>query len=378
MEELDTEVKGDPDSFTATCEWLRGAADNAQEVEDGFSKARTTSESGWSGPAGDAFREVVFRGVQVSTDVLQAVSGVCSAMEIHADDLRTVETKMQQARDVAAEGGLTIRGFKIQPPGPAPAAPGKLPKGASPEQRRQHTAAVVAEEAYAKKVQAYEEAAALVAEARKKESESQHVVIRSISGVTDPVKGALSLTDVSAGVTGAIAARASKYKAIAANIKSPALAEKMAANPSWSAKGRFRAAQIAAERSAAKATALAEAYPNRIAAAIDKWVPDRVKQLADAKVIPAKTPTPTNWLLKGSTKLGKNLPVVGTIATGFGVWYDVEQGKDPAQAVVSGGSSLVAGAVTGAAIGGPVGAVAGAVVGIGVGIAVDETWSLFD
>ena len=115
-----------------------------------------------------------------------------------------------------------------------------------------------------------------------------------------------------------------------------------------------------------------------MAVAIDRWVPQWATRALDAKVIPKNTPTPTNWLLKGSTKLGKSIPVAGVAFTAAGVWYDIDQGKDPTQAAVSGGSSLIAGAVTGAAIGGPVGAIAGAVVGVGVGIAVDETWSVFD
>ncbi|MHA6800296.1 hypothetical protein [Bounagaea algeriensis] len=58
--------------------------------------------------------------------------------------------------------------------------------------------------------------------------------------------------------------------------------------------------------------------------------------------------------------------------------YDIENGKDPTQAVVSGGASLAGATLTGAAIGGPIGAGVGALVGIGVGLAVDETWNFFD
>lgn len=378
MEELDTEVKGDPESFTATCQWLREASANVQQVEDDYHKARGESESGWLGEAGEAFRALVGQGAQMAGDTVQAISGACSAMEIHADDLRTVEARMQQARDVAAEGGLSIHGFKIRPPGPAPAAPTPAPENPTPQQRTDHAAATAAQGDYTKKVKAYNDAAGIVAEAKKKESDSQNVVVRSLSSVLDPAKLSLTLGDVSTGVAGTVTANASKFKAIAENVKSPELPAKLANNTTMSAAGRFQAAEMAAERSTAKVSALVQAYPTRIAAALDKNTPYWAKQALDTKVIPNKVPTPTNWLLKGATKTGKSLPAVGLVFAGAGVYYDIDNGKDPAKAVTSGGASFVTGAVAGAAIGGPVGVVAGAVIGIGVGLAVDEGWSLFE
>lgn len=384
MEELDTEIKGDPDSFTATCQWLRETSANIEQAEKSYLKVRANSEGGWGGEAGEAFRDVAFTGARMAGDTAQMLSEVCSAMEIHADGLRTAKAQMQQARDAATEGGLTIAGFKIQPPGDAPAAPTPLPTGkpASPQQAQEHSAAVAAQAAYKRKVEAYNEAAGLVAKAKKTESDSQHVVVRSISGIVDPPKLGLTLGDVVSGLAGTVVANTSKWKTVAANVKSPALAEKLSQNTTMSAAGRFRAAEIAAERKTAKAVAFAKAYPTRIASFIDKRVPYWAKTSLDAKIIPNSAPTPTNALLKGATKLGKTLPYTGLAFTAFGVGYDVSQGKDPTQAVVSGSASFVAGAASGAAIGaafgGPVGVVGGAIIGIGVGIAVDEGWNLFD
>src|SRR5699024_10105727 len=93
----------------------------------------------------------------------------------------------------------------------------------------------------------------------------------------------------------------------------------------------------------------------------------------DTKLVPQGIKPPTPWL-KGATKFGKIVPGLGTAATTVGVGYDINQGKDPTQAVVSGVSSLASGAVTGFCIGGPYGAIAGGVVGIGVGFGVDEAW----
>ncbi|MEU6131117.1 hypothetical protein ABZ805_18255 [Saccharopolyspora sp. NPDC047091] len=381
MDELDTEIKGDPESFTATCQWLRDTSANIEHAEQDYLRARGSSEAGWAGAAGDAFRDVAFQGARMAGDTVQAVTEVCTAMEIHADDLRTARAQMQRARDAALDGGLTIHGFKIQPPGEAPPEPTPLPPDGSATQRQaqRHEAALAAMADYQRKITAYREAADTVAQAKKTETNSQNVVVRSIAGIIDPVKLGLSLGDVSTGLTAAIAARTSTWTQVAKQVKPAAeLASKLAQNTSMSATGRFTAAQIAAERSTAHASALAEAYPTRIAASIEKHVPRWLSSSLDQKVIPERVPTPSNWLLKGSTKLGKSIPVAGVLFTGAGVYYDIDNGKDPTQAIASGGASLVSGAVAGAMIGGPVGAVGGAIIGIGVGILVDEGWNLLD
>ncbi|WP_243793160.1 hypothetical protein [Saccharopolyspora gloriosae] len=383
MEELDTEIKGDPESFTATCQWLRDTSANIEQAEQDYLRAGGGSETGWAGAAGDAFRDVAFQGARMAGDTVQMVSEVCSAMEIHADGLRTARAQMQHARDAATDGGLKINGFKIQPPGDAPPEPAPLPSdgSATQQQTQHHNASVAAAADYQRKIKAYREAAETVAQAKKTETDSQNVIVRSVAGVVDPVKLSLTLGDVSTGLAGAVTANSSKWKAIADSVKSAELPGKLAQNTSMSAAGRFQAAQLAAERSTAKATALAEAYPTRIAAAMDK-LPDRAKTFLDLKLAPAHTPTSTNALLRGSTKLAQKLPFIGLGFTAAGVGYDISQGKDATQAAVSGGASFVSGAVSGAAIGaafgGPVGVIGGAIIGIGVGIAVDEGWNLFD
>ncbi|MFR9730803.1 hypothetical protein ACL03H_16385 [Saccharopolyspora sp. MS10] len=381
MDELDTEIKGDPESFTATCQWLRDTSANIEQAERDYLAARGSSEAGWDGAAGEAFRDVAFQGARMAGDTVQMISEVCDAMEVHADGLRTARAQMRHARDAALDGGLTIHGFKIQPPGEAPAEPKPLPSDGSATRRQaqRHEASVAAVAEYQRKIAAYREAAETVAQAKKTETDSQNVIVRSIAGIVDPVKLGLTLGDVSTGLTAAIAARTSKWTDVAKHVKPAAeLASKLAQNTSMSASGRFTAAQIAAERTATRASALAEAYPTRIAASIDEHVPRWLSASLDQKVIPDRVPTPNNWLLKGSTKLGKSIPVAGVLFTGAGVYYDIDNGKDPTQAIASGGASLVSGAVAGAMIGGPVGAVGGAIIGIGVGILVDEGWNLLD
>lgn len=380
MEPLDTTVEGDPASFTATCDWLRQASTNTEAVEDAFRHVRGDSESGWVGQAGEAARQVMLQGATLSSDAMTMLSDMADALQIHADDLRTVKKFMQDARDAAREGGLTVNGMLIMPPGPAP-VPAQRPVATgpmAPQQRESYNAALAAEAAYTKKVRAYEDAAGIVAKAKEKESESQHILVRSISGIVKPAKLGLTLGDLSAGVTAATAARRSKYLSLADDLPSPKLPEHLAKNTNMSMATRFRLQTIAAERATTKAATAAKAYPSRIAQGIDRVVPQRISSALDAKIIPHQVPKPTNWFLKGSTYVGKKIPYVGVAFTAAGVGYDISQGKDPTQAVVSGGSSLIAGTLAGAAVGGPVGALVGAGVGIIAGIAVDETWDFFD
>ncbi len=384
MEALDTEVEGDPDSFTATCQFLRETSSNVETTEQKYLSTRGESEGGWGGTAGGAFRDTAFQGARMAGDTVQMISQVCDNLEIHADDLRTVKADMQRARDRAIEGELTIAGFLIQPPGPAPEAPTPLPTGkpATPQQTEAHAAGVAAQADYEKKVKAYNDAAGLVAKAKKKEADSQSWLVKTISGIVEPVKLSLTLGDVATGLAGTVTANASKWVAVAENVKSPDLPAKLAQNTTMSAAGRFKAAEIAARRSTEKAVAYANAYPTKVAAWMDAKVPPWAKRGLDAKMIPHTAPTPVNPVLRGAVNVGKKLPYVGLAFTAAGVGSDINQGKDPTQAVVSGGASFVSGAVAGASIGaafgGPVGVVGGALVGIGVGIAVDSGWDLFD
>lgn len=375
---LDTEVKGDPDSLTAVCEWAKRQEAGAEQAASQVFGARGESEAGWQHAAGEGFRSVLsFTGRMIDTEV-RALQDLCGALQTHADDLRTVRSRMQQARDVALQGGLKIDGFKIQEPGPAPAEPAALPKDrpATPEQQREHAAATAAQDAFQRKATAYAQASQIVNAARKHESESQHVLVRFLSGVLDPVKLSLTLTDVTGGVLGATAVRTSKYKQFAeAEMLKSERAAKLTTSQNLSIANRTKAAMIEIGSDLRAKDYADAATATRTARVIDRF-PPKVKatiRRLDTKLVPKGVTAPTPWL-NGATKVGKIVPGVGLVLTGAGIGYDINQGKDPTQAVVSGGSSLVAGAVVGAAIGGPAGAIAGGLVGLGVGFAVDESW----
>ncbi|GAB2669166.1 hypothetical protein GCM10027271_31250 [Saccharopolyspora gloriosae] len=375
---LDTKVEGDPESLTATCDWLREQAEGSSSTADQVHSVRGESEAGWGESAGEAFRNLMTQFGRMTDDVTGALNDTCGALETHSDDLRTVRTKMQQARDVAAAGGLEIKGYEIQEPGPAPANPTPLPtdKPATPQQKQDHSAAVQAQGAFEKKAQAYAQASQIVKDARKTESDSQHVLIRFLSGTLDPAKLSLTLADMSTGMAGAIAVRTTKFREFAESAISKAeRAAHLTSSQNLSLANRTQAARIQITNDLAAKDAMDNATASRAARVIDRF-PPKIQagiRVLDRKLVP-NPPKSGSPVLKGAGKIASKLPWIGLGITAGGVGYDIGQGKDPTQAVVSGGSSFVSGAVVGAAIGGPVGVVVGGVVGIGVGFVVDEIW----
>lgn len=374
MGELDTEVKGDPETLTVTAQWMRERCVSLEDLARAFASARGESETGWLGLAGDNLRALLTEGDKMANGQTMLITSMVTALETHQADLRTVRARMQQARDVAREGGLVIEGFKIKEPGPAPAAPGQLPKNATPQQKEQHAGLTEANADYVKQVRAYKEASQIVKATKDKETNSQSMVVQFLSGTFDPAKFTVTLGDISGGTAAAIAARTSAWRTIASNVKSPALASKMAANPSISAAGQLKAASIAAERTMDHKYALNMAQATRASRFIDKYVPPRVTRMLDAKIVPKSVTPPANIFVRGGSKVLSKLPWVGLGFTAVGVGLDVSGGKDPTQAVVSNTAGFAVGGLIGASIGGPVGAVAGGLIGVGVGFVVDEVW----
>jgi len=181
---LDIAVKGDPGSIRATATWLKTTSTSVHDTGTQVYGARGDSESEWLGAAGDAFRGVM-TGVGGKVDELAGDLGVTrDALNAHADDLDTVKSRMDQAREVAAAAGLPTTETSISEPGPAPAAPTPLPtdRPATAGEQQAHATATQAQSVYAAQVQAYNEAATTVADGRAKETASQGVLNRFLNG----------------------------------------------------------------------------------------------------------------------------------------------------------------------------------------------------
>jgi hypothetical protein len=79
--------------------------------------------------------------------------------------------------------------------------------------------------------------------------------------------------------------------------------------------------------------------------------------------------------IRGQIIAGK-IPVVGSLITAAGIWYDISNGKPAGKAFLSGVASLGAGIVVGMAFGGPVAvaAVGGVLISAVAGVAADTVY----
>lgn len=125
---IDTTVEGDPDSIHAVATWLRTRFRPALHYcGSQVFRARTDAEGGWRGAASDGFQAAMAKGGR-AIDTLYADGGTLgAALDDYADGLRTAQTGMARARQIAQEAGLTVTGDIIEDPGLAPAAPPFLP-----------------------------------------------------------------------------------------------------------------------------------------------------------------------------------------------------------------------------------------------------------
>lgn len=386
---LNTEVKGDPDSVRETVAWLKARSGGAQDTATQVYGARGMSESSWEGEGGGAFRSAMTQaGDRIDTDA-DDLKKTAGALDTHADDLHTVRSRMQQAREIAADAGLKVDGHVIHEPGPAPSS-GTAPSGtslseASPlssdiatGQPQIHQPATDAQAAHAAKVKAYTEASKVVSDASSKLTDSQSVLIKFLKGYGD--KAPFNIADISTGLAGAVAGRTSSYRE-AARAMDPSIERAARYAKNWKANpfAQARADSLEIERRLAKQANLDKAIETRTARMVDK-LPSRTKRLLTAKVggsLADNANSIASPVLRNSTKVLGNLPVVGAGITAGGVGLDIGQGEDPAKAITSGASSYVAGSLATAGVaaaGGPVGwgVAAGAVVSVGVGFAVDE------
>lgn len=375
---LNTRIDGDPNSIRTTATWLTARSGDTHDVGAQVYGARGDSESTWHGPASEGFRSTMTSAGQKIDELAEDLTATAGALRTHADDVDTAKSRMQQARNIAHSGGLTVNGDTIEDPGPAPADPAPLPADRPPTaaQQQAHDSATQAQSAHAVKVQKYQEATRVVVEARDNLNQSQSTLTKFISGYRD--KAVFNITDIATGLTAGVAARTSNFRA-AARAMDPGIqrAARYARNPRTNPFAQARADALEIERRLAKQAELNKAVASRTARLIDR-LPRGVRDLLNLNLAGNLTPENiSNPILRGSTRVLGKLPVVGLGITAAGVGYDINQGKDVTTSVASGAGGFVAGALATAAIasaGGPVGwAVAGgAVVSAGVGFVIEE------
>jgi hypothetical protein len=162
---LETLVYGDPATCTAAATSAGSARTALADSESALGTARSLAGS-WHGQAGAAFEssvEATSRDVHGVSTRIQALE---SALTDFAGELTVVQERMEQARQVAAAGGVTVSGSQIlQPTAPDTMSPGQV-------------------DAFNQKVEAWNEAVEIVGGARTKETEAHQNLADGISRST--------------------------------------------------------------------------------------------------------------------------------------------------------------------------------------------------
>lgn len=369
---LDTRVHTDPVACRATGQWLTDASNDLHAAGTVLKDARSASEEVWGGAAGEAFREHVRDGQDDADELSYSLIRTGGALTAFADDVDTVITTMTRARDVAAAVGLVVTPDGIEPPGPAPVAPTPMtPTSAD----LGSLDPVLAAGEHQRKVEAWTEVEATVAQARVDETAAHERLGRAVRDeqtLWDSIKGN------------------STFIGAEALLGTPAALQH--ANTTWDARARTLRADAASARAILDDHA---ATPAQRADALSRYLRDEggartaVQNAASNRGLLgpiARGPRVTAVLDILGHPLAK-VPVVGWSVTGTQIASDVHAGKPVDRAVASAGAGLAAGtaassAFTTAALavgaaGGPVtlGAVA---IGIGAsalaGWAVDRYW----
>ncbi|MGH3914377.1 MAG: hypothetical protein ACRDTC_13390 [Pseudonocardiaceae bacterium] len=309
-------------------------------------------------------------------DELAAITNrVRQALEIFADEIDTVRTRLAQAREVAAAARLIVTPIAILPPGPGPDVAPVHPIGPmTPEIEAGHADAVRAHEVavatYTAKVDAFTEASATVAESRLREAVAHDALDAAMDqgGTEAQTLKSIGIGVVSAAL-GAIAGlqiASSELLRTAGKLKDHgARMQALAANPNGPISTRAAAAHTA--KVAADGEARTRADAKRLERPI-RYIPEGIRQ--------AVANSPGQYIRDGGGWVGlgrsvaRGVPFVGTAVVVASGTADAAMGKPVGQAAAETGAGLgggVVGGMAGAAIGSAIFPGAGTVIGGVVG-----------
>ena len=375
---LNTWVAGDPAGTRATSAWLRTMQQRVHNAAGGPNNAITASLEGWDGAPAQIFRRIMTRtGLNMDDLARTGFGSFAEALDRHADDLDTVKARMQQARDVAAQGGLTVTETEIQDPGDPPPDPPPVSHNTPefPAQQGTRGLAENAKAAYLEKVKAYTEASLTVSGARDIENTSVDTLLSYLQNVGE--KWHINAADFGTGLAAATLAQHTKLAGNAQYFKSVANeAFKLADDTGLTAAQRAQAIITGCRANARYYTDFSKTEAQAAGKLLDKmprWVKDVVLgELDHLTNSPGLNKIPG---LEKAVPVLKKIPVAGTALTAGSIGLDVAQGKDPTTAVVSNVGALGAGVLVGGLIGGPIGAAAGFLVSTGTGWAIENLMS---
>ncbi|MFC9894534.1 WXG100 family type VII secretion target [Nocardia sp. NPDC127579] len=319
---IDTEVDGDPTSIRAVGAWLRDTlASQLASSADDLAKVKVLADSAWEGEAGDAFSTKMQNTVTKTDEFVAKVRGYATEFDNLANQVQQAQSDMETIRKNASTAGLSVKENVIEKPG----------------------------EGNADKIAAYNTAAQAAEEVRGKVSFWGSTWKNMQNDVKD--KWFVVVGDMVNGAVGTLFTKhSSTLLANSAVLSSDALKTLIEA------------------KNAPAGTPRAVLYRD-----VD-WSRQLFKNAGEALDDAARAKA-------SGAKIG--LRVGGALAV-VGVAYDIYNGKDPEQAIVSGVGGFAASVAAGAAIGSfipvpvagtAVGAVGGAVVGLFTSGAIDSMYT---
>jgi uncharacterized protein YukE len=337
-----TRIEGNPDQVTDAAVWVRNRFQPG--LDDALSSMRSAEQravGGWNGPAGEAFQARVAAKrkevSQVSDDSLELATSILT----FADSMRQAQRDMDRARSVASSAGLVLTAETIEHPGSGPANPGDLPTGqVTTEQATAHAQAVTAFEEHVRKLEAYDQAAAIADPAREAFDFAAQGAAKFWSETVG--KWHINAADFVNAAAGEYVARhrnVLKKQAAWLRDMSKRSDQHYLRSPGGSPQARYNESM-------------------------------RAKYLMEAEVIDRR-------LASVSKSLLSKTPVIGYGITAAGIGFDISQGKPAGKAVFSGvlgaGGAYLAASLVAT---GPVGLTAVVAVGGGIlaGMAADAVW----
>lgn len=359
----ETKIDGVLNEIRFTATWLRDSMSiHASTLADTTYTQRSRVPSAWTSDASSSFVAELGHLGDAADGTASGAADMADEVDALAAALETAQSEMERARATARSGGLDVDGTIIRDAGnPPPDVPG-LAADASPLEKAQYDQGVAAIEEYDAKVAAWNAAIAIADDA----DADWHKAVERLA-TTWSSKGSdilALLNDLFTGFAGAaVQFRVSKW-----------FAESAGTYHQQAGVYRLRAASYLTDGYIAPGERSAY-YDSLDRAAKQDLLADGSK-FAESKV---------------ALRVSRGLLALGVVATGVGIYTDIQDGESPAQAAVSNGGAFLAATGTGALIGAgvgsfipipivgtAVGAVAGTIIGAGVGIVtsgmIDSMW----
>ncbi|GAA4861396.1 alpha/beta hydrolase [Saccharopolyspora cebuensis] len=183
---LNTWVAGDPAAMRGYAEQVHLLGTNTERVATGQHQVRTAAAAAWEGQASEAFQRWATEQAGGGDTLAELFVATARAVEAWSDEIDTVRARMEQAKQVAAEGRLMVLGDLIHPPAAARPEPTGMPSAELP---RTAAEAEAARARRAAQESAFAEARATVEQARGLERAAHEKLVHALNEAKDALQG---------------------------------------------------------------------------------------------------------------------------------------------------------------------------------------------